>query len=563
MKTNDLVQIIVYFGSLVLLVPVLGTYLAQVFDGRRHWFTPAFNRLEQWLYRLAGIDPSVETNWKQYAVTLLLFNAWGFAALLSLQLCQGLLPLNPQHMPKLPFWLAFNTAVSFMTNTNWQAYSGEAVMSYLTQMLGLTVQNFLSAGTGMSVLLAFSRGFIRVNTDKIGNFYSDLVKTILYILLPLSCLFALVLVGQGVVQSFHLYHAMTTLEGQNDLIPLGPAASQIAIKQLGTNGGGFFGVNCAHPFENPTPFSNYLEMLALLLIPASSVYMFGLMVKNRRHGWCLFGVMLVILIAGFAAAWWAETHLNPVTGLSGWMEGKETRFGVMNSVLWGTATTAASNGSVNAMHDSFSPLAGLILLVNMMLGEIIFGGVGSGLYGMLLFVLLTVFLAGLMVGRTPEYLGKKIEAREMVWVIMGILISGAVIVTGTALACLLPSTKASLANGGPHGFSEVLYAFASAGANNGSAFAGLNADTFFFNIALAVAMLLGRFGVILPVLALSSALGLKKITPPNSGTFPTNGVTFMVVLGGVILIVGALTFFPVLLLGPVADHFLMMSGRTF
>ena len=562
MKTTEWLQVIAYFGALVVLTPLFGIFMTRVFEGKRH---PLFflKPVEQALYTLAGVDEKREMRWMDYLGALLVFNLLGFLAVLSLQLFQARLPLNPQSLPNVPFWLAFNTAVSFMTNTNWQAYSGEATLSYLVQMLGLTVQNFVSAATGMAVLLALARGLSRRCADTLGNFWTDLVRTIVYVLLPLSFLFALVLVGQGAVQTFAPYVSVTTLEGQEQVVPLGPAASQIAIKQIGTNGGGFFGVNSAHPFENPTPLSNFLEMLAILLIPAAQTYAFGLMIGRRRHGWALFAVMLMLALGGFAVAWWAETSINPVTGLSTWMEGKETRFGVMNSVLWGTVTSAASNGSVNAMHDSFSPIAGLVPLFNILLGEVVFGGVGAGLYGMILFVILTVFLVGLMVGRTPEYLGKKIEAREVRLAIIGILIPSFVVLCGTALALLLPSARASLANAGPHGLSEILYAYASAAGNNGSAFAGLNANTPFYNGTLALAMLLGRFGVIIPVLGIAGSMARKRIAPPNPGAFPTETAGFAVILTGSILIVGMLTFFPVLMLGPVVEHFLMLAGRIF
>ena len=562
MKTTEWLQVIAYFGALVALTPLLGMFMARVFEGKRH---PLFflKPVEKVLYTLAGVDEKREMRWMDYLGALLVFNLLGFLAVLSLQLFQARLPLNPQNLPNVPFWLAFNTAVSFMTNTNWQAYSGEATLSYLAQMLGLTVQNFVSAATGMAVLLVLARGLSRRCADTLGNFWTDLVRTTVYVLLPLSFLFALVLVGQGVVQTFAPYVSVTTLEGQEQVVPLGPAASQIAIKQIGTNGGGFFGVNSAHPFENPTPLSNFVEMLAILLIPAAQIYTFGLMIGRRRHGWALFAVMLMLVLGGFAVAWWAETSINPVTGLSAWMEGKETRFGVMNSVLWGTVTSAASNGSVNSMHDSFSPIAGLVPLFNLLLGEVVFGGVGSGLYGMILFVILTVFLVGLMVGRTPEYLGKKIEATEVRLAIIGILIPSLVILCGTALALLPPSARASLANAGPHGLSEILYAYASAAGNNGSAFAGLNANTPFYNGTLALAMLLGRFGVIVPVLGIAGGMARKRVAPPNPGVFPTDTAGFVVILTGSILIVGMLTFFPVLMLGPVVEHFLMLAGRTF
>ena len=562
MKPTDVIQVIAYFGALVALTPLLGLFMARVFEEKRH---PLFflRPLERAVYACAGVDEKQEMSWKDYLAALLAFNLLGFLAVLGLQLFQAHLPLNPQHLPAVPFWLALNTAASFMTNTNWQAYSGETTLSPLVQMLGLAVQNFVSAATGMAALLALARGLSRKCADTLGNFWADLVRTTVYVLLPLSLVLALVLTGQGVVQTFAPNTTVATLEGPEQVLPLGPAASQIAIKQLGTNGGGFFGVNSAHPFENPTPLSNFLEMLAILLIPAAQTCTFGILIGRRRHGWALFAAMLLLVLGGFAVAWWAETSTPPIAGLSAWMEGKETRFGVMNSVLWGTATSAASNGSVNAMHDSFSPLAGLVPLFNMLLGEVAFGGVGAGLYGMVLFVILTVFLVGLMVGRTPEYLGKKIEAREVRLAILGILIPSFLVLGGTALALLLPGARASLANAGPHGLSEVLYAFASAANNNGSAFAGLNANTPFYNGALALAMLVGRFGVIVPVLAIAGGLARKRVAPPNPGAFPTDSAAFVAILTASILVVGALTFFPALMLGPLVEHFLMLAGRTF
>jgi len=562
MNASDIVQACLFFGTLLLLTPPLGKFMFQVFEGQRHLLS-FLAPVERWLYRLSGISAEAEMRWQQYAGAMLWFNLLGLVAVLALQTLQGWLPLNPQRLPGVPFWLAFNTAASFVTNTNWQAYSGENTMSYLTQMLGLTVQNFLSAASGMAVLLALVRGLTRRKTHLLGNFWVDVTRITLYVLLPLSLILAVLLVSQGVVQTLAPYVTATTVEGGHQVIPLGPAASQIAIKQLGTNGGGFFGVNSAHPFENPTPFTNFLEILGLMLIPAALTYSFGLLVGRRRHGWCLFAAMALLFLGGFLLAWSAETSTNPVTGLSLNLEGKEVRFGVMPSVYWATATTGTSCGAVNCMHDSLSPLAGMVASVNMMLGEIVFGGVGSGLYGMLLFVILTVFLAGLMVGRTPEYLGKKIEAREMIWTIVGILAPGVVMLLGTAVACLLPAARSSIANPGPHGFTEMLYAFASAAANNGSAFAGLNASTTFYNAGLAVAMLVGRFAVKIPVLIIAGSLAARKFTPPNSGTFPTDGLTFLAILIGVIVIVGALTFFPALLLGPVAEHVLMLRGTAF
>jgi potassium-transporting ATPase potassium-binding subunit len=562
MKATDCIQVIAYFGALLALTPILGLFMARVFEGKRHPLQ-FLRPLERAVYACAGVDEKREMGWIDYLSALLAFNLLGFLAVLGLQLFQAHLPLNPQSLPAVPFWLALNTATSFMTNTNWQAYSGEATLSPLVQMLGLAVQNFVSAATGMATLLALARGLSRKCADTLGNFWADLVRTTVYILLPLSLVLALILVGQGVVQTFAPNTTVATLEGPEQVIPLGPAASQIAIKQLGTNGGGFFGVNSAHPFENPTPLSNFLEMLAILLIPAAQTCTFGILIGRRRHGWALFAAMLLLVLGGFAVAWWSETSAHPVSGLSAWMEGKETRFGVMNSVLWGTVTSAASNGSVNAMHDSFSPLAGLVPLFNILLGEVAFGGVGAGLYGMILFVILTVFLIGLMVGRTPEYLGKKIEAREVRLAILGILIPSFLVLGGTALALLLPAARASLANAGPHGLSEILYAYASAANNNGSAFAGLNANTPFYNGTLALAMLLGRFGVIVPVLAIAGGLVRKRVAPPNPGAFPTDSAAFVAILTASILVVGALTFFPALMLGPLVEHFLMLAGRTF
>lgn len=563
MQAADIFQVALFLALLILLTRPLGAYMARVFEGRRVFVSPLLAPLESGIYKLIGADPQKEMSWISYTVALIAFNALGFLVLFLLLMFQGILPLNPQGLPGLKFPLAFNTAISFTTNTNWQAYSGEAAMSYFSQMVGLTVQNFLSAATGIAVILAFTRGLVRRSANTLGNFWADLVRSTLYVLLPLSVVFALILVSQGVVQNLAPYQTATTLEGAEQILPMGPAASQIAIKQLGTNGGGFFGVNSAHPFENPTPFSNFLQLLAILLIPAALTCTFGKMVGDVRQGWCIFAAMLVLLLGGFALSWWAEAQPNAVTGVPLNLEGKEQRLGVMNSVLWSTATTAASNGSVNAMHDSLSPLAGMVAMMNLMLGEVIFGGVGAGLYGMLIYVILTVFIAGLMVGRTPEYLGKKIEAREIRLAVVALLIPNALILLGSALACSMEAGLSSLANNGPHGLSEILYAFASAAGNNGSAFAGLTADTPFYNFALGFAMLVGRFVVILPVLAIAGGMVLKNIAPPSSGTFPTNGPIFVGLLVGVILIIGALTFLPALTLGPIVEHLLMVKGRTF
>jgi len=463
MTVNDTMQITVFIAALILLTPICGSYMARVFSGQKTMLSGIFGWAEKGIYKICSISPSEEMNWRQYIGALLAFNALGFTVVFLLQIGQTILPLNPQKLGNVSWALSFNTAVSFMTNTNWQAYAGETTLSYLTQMLGLTVQNFLSAATGIAVFLALARGIARKSVNTIGNFWVDAVRSVIYILLPLSIILSIALVSQGVIQTFSRYAKITTLEGAEQVIPLGPAASQIAIKQLGTNGGGFFNANSAHPFENPTPLSNFLEMLSILLIPAALTYTYGIMVKNKRHGWIIFAVMLFLWLAGLALSLYAEYRGNPLLGNMVSMEGKETRFGVVNSILWSTSTTAASNGSVNAMHSSLSPLAGGVAMFNMMLGEIIFGGVGAGMYGMLLFVLMTVFLAGLMVGRTPEYLGKKIEAKEIQMTIVGILVSSAVILVGAGVAAVLPAGLSSLANKGPHGLSEILYAFASAG----------------------------------------------------------------------------------------------------
>jgi len=563
MNERDWLQLAVYFGALGALAPLLGKFLAGVFTGAvPRWMRP-LEVVEDWAYRLAGCSPDREMRWTQYAVALLWFNLAGLLAILGLQLAQQWLPLNPARLPNVPWSLALNTAVSFVTNTNWQAYSGEATLSYLTQMLGLTVQNFVSAATGMAVLVALARGVARKSASTLGNFWSDLVRCILYVLLPLSLVFALVLVAQGVVQTLAPAVEVTTLEGVKQVVPLGPAASQIAIKQLGTNGGGFFGVNSAHPFENPTPLTNFLQMLAILLLPAAQVFMFGHMIRSRKHARALFGAMLLLLAASLGTSLWSECRGNPIFASLTPLEGKETRTGVVNSVLWAVATTAASNGSVNAMHDSLTPLSGLVALFNIMLGEVVFGGVGAGLYGMLAFVVLTVFMAGLMVGRSPEYLGKRIEKREIIMAMIAVLAPCVVILGCSALAVSTNAGRSSISNAGPHGLSQVLYAFASMAGNNGSAFAGLSANTLFYNLLGAVAMLIGRFAVIVPMLAIAGSLASKKVSPPSSGTFPTDGPLFVGLLIGVVLIVGALTFFPVLTLGPVVEHLLMLQGRVF
>ncbi len=557
----DTLQIAVFAGLLVLLTPPLGSFMARVFAGERTFLSPALGPLERLVYRLGGVAAEDEMNWREYSRAVLAFSAVGLAAVFLMQVFQAYLPLNPNELGNVEWSSALNTAVSFMTNTDWQGYAGETTMSFFTQMLGLAVQNFVSAAAGIAVFLALARGISRKSTDLIGNFWADLVRGTLYVLLPLSLLLAFVLVSQGVVQNFSANRAITTLEGARQSIPLGPAASQIAIKQLGTNGGGFFNANSAHPFENPTPLSNFLEALSILLLPAALVYTYGIMIKDKRHAWVIYAVMFAIWAGGLGISLYSERYASErlFNGMP-LMEGKETRFGAANSLLWATATTAASNGSVNAMHSSLSPLAGGVALFNMHLGEIVFGGVGSGMYGMLFYVLMTVFLAGLMVGRTPEYLGKKIEKREVQMAMIGMLAPGALILLGTAAACILPAGLSSLSARGPHGFSELLYAFSSAAANNGSAFAGLNANTPFYNLALAFAMLAGRFVCLLPALAIAGSMAEKKSAPPSSGTFSTGNFLFAFLLTGVIMIVGVLTFVPALALGPVLEHMLMAKG---
>ncbi len=563
MKISDVIQILVYVAALVVFTPILGAYMHRVFAGEKTWLSAIVGWLERLTYRAAGVDQREEMNWKSYAKALLTFNLLGFLSVFLLQIAQGFLPFNPQAFPAVSWHSALNTAVSFMTNTNWQGYAGEATMSYLTQMLGLAVQNFVSAATGIAVFLALARGISRKSSTTIGNFWVDLTCSVVYVLLPMSFVLAVVLVSQGVVQTFAPYFEVITLEGAKQLIPLGPAASQIAIKQLGTNGGGFFNTNSAFPFENPTPLSNFLQMLALILLPAALTFTYGRIVKSQRQGWTLFAVMFAVWFAGLAGSIYSEKIQNPIFQQANMMEGKETRNGVVNSLIWSSATTVASNGSVNAMHSSLSPAAGGIAMFNIMMGEVIFGGVGAGMYGMLLFVLLTVFLSGLMVGRSPEYLGKKIEGAEIKMAILGIVAPCAFILIGTSLSVLVPAGLSSLSNKGPHGLSEILYAFTSATGNNGSAFAGLNANTPYYNVMLAIAMVIGRFVVILPALAIAGFLVTKKVSPPSAGTFATDSPIFAVLLMGVIVIVGALTFLPALSLGPVVEHLLMIKGQTF
>jgi K+-transporting ATPase ATPase A chain len=580
---NGILQILAYLVVLLLLVKPLGLFMARVYEGDRTFLSPVLGWLERLVYRVSGVDAKQEQDWKRYAIAMLLFNLMGFVFVYALQRLQGVLPLNPQDLGAVSPDLAFNTAVSFASNTNWQSYGGETTLSYLTQMLALGVQNFVSAASGMAVLVALIRGFARRETTSLGSFWVDMTRSTVYVLLPLSLLLSLVLVSQGVVQSFSANRVVALVEPVTQIqegvsqtlteqvVPLGPAASQVAIKQLGTNGGGFFNVNSAHPLENPTPLSNFLEVLAILLIPASLCYTFGRMVKDSRQGWAVLAAMLVIFVPLTFLGYAAEQTPNPLLQFApidqqatplqsgGNMEGKELRYGIANSALWASATTAASNGSVNSMHGSYTPLGGMVPMFLMQLGEVVFGGVGSGLYGMLMFAIVAVFIAGLMVGRTPEYLGKKIEAYEMKMASLTLLIPCVVVLLGTAVASALPDAASKVGNPGAHGFSEILYAFSSAGNNNGSAFGGLSANNPFYNMALGIAMWISRFWLMIPVLAIAGSLARKRHVAVTSGTLPTHTPLFIAVLVGVVLLVGALNFVPALALGPVAEHLQMVA----
>jgi len=560
-------QIALYCAVIVALVRPLGGYLTRVFGGERTFLSPALRPVEGVLYRLGGVDATREQHWTTYTVSMLLFHVGGFLILYALMRFQAVLPFNPAGQPAVAPDLAFNTAVSFLTNTNWQNYGGESAMSYLVQMLGLTHQNFLSAATGIVLAVALIRGFARASMQTIGNFWVDITRCTLYVLLPICVVYALYLVWEGVPQTLGPYVEAVTLEGRQQFIALGPVASQIAIKMLGTNGGGFFNANGAHPFENPTALSNFVQMISIFAIGAALTNQFGRMVGNERQGWAILSVMGVLFLAGVAAAYWAEAHGNDAftaMGLTGGnMEGKEVRFGIVASALFAVITTAASCGAVIAMHDSFTPLGGMVPLISMQLGEIIVGGVGAGLYGMLLFVILAVFVAGLMVGRTPEYVGKKIEAKEVKMAMLAILVLPLMYLGWTAAAVVIPSAVASMANPGPHGFSEVLYAYTSQTGNNGSAFAGLTGNTLWYNVTGAIAMLVGRFWMIIPAMAIAGALAAKKLVPPSSGTFPTTGGLFVGLVVGVIVIAGGLTFFPALALGPIVEHLAMRAGTLF
>lgn len=564
MQAGEYLQILVYFLAIVLPAPWLGIYLKSVFTDKKTVLSPIFLPVEKFLMRVFRLSGQDEMSWKEYAGALLVFNGLCLLVVTTLQMLQASLPLNPNHLENVSWHLAFNTAVSFVTNTNWQSYAGETTMSNLIQMGGLAVQNFASAATGLAVLVALIRAMTRFEGKTIGNYWSDLVKSTVHVFLPLSFILALVLVSQGVVQTFDSAVELKTVEGQTQTIPLGPAASQVAIKQLGTNGGGFFNANSAHPFENPTPLSGFLQMVAILMIPAATCFLFGFMVKAPKQGWSIFIIMLGLLFSGLVVAYGAELYsakaFHPPMSL---MEGKETRFGVVNSVLWAVATTAASNGSINAMMSSLSPLASGVALFNIMLGEIVFGGIGVGFVGMLFHVLLAVFLAGLMVGRTPEYLGKKLGVFDMKMVVLGILLPSITIMAFSGVSVLVPEAMASLTHKGSHGLTELIYNFSSAAGNNGSAFAGMNANVPYYNVMMGIAMLVGRFGVIVPALALAGSLVTKPRVAVSSGTLPTDTPLFALFLLACILITCALTFFPALCLGPVAEQLMLMGGTLF
>ena len=560
----------VFFLLVLAAAKPLGVFMASVFEGRKTFLDPVLVPVEKAVYRLAGVDASRDQGWRSYGAAMLVFNVVALVVLYALQRLQGVLPFfNPDRLGAVPPALAWNTAVSFTTNTNWQAYAGETTMSHLTQMAGLAVQNFLSAATGMAIAAAFVRGIARADARGIGNFWRDLVRATLWVLLPISLVAGVVLMSQGVIQNFQPTRSLTTLEGAIQKIPGGPVASQEAIKMLGTNGGGFFNANSAHPFENPTPFTNLLQMVLIFAIPAGLTVTLGRLTGKPRHGWAVFWAMGLLFAGGALVAGWAETRGNPahhalgVSQAPGNMEGKEVRFGPVDSALFATVTTDASCGAVNSMHDSFTPLGGLVPLVNIQLGEVVFGGVGAGLYGMLLFVVLSVFIAGLMVGRTPEYLGKRIEAHEVKLAMLSVLILTFCILVGSAAGATTKAGLAGLNNAGPHGLSEILYAYSSAAGNNGSAFAGLNANSDFYDVSLGLAMFLGRFWMIVPLLGIAGSLAAKKRVAESAGTFPVDGPVFVFLLTSVVVVVGALTFFPALSLGPIVEHFLMGAGKLF
>ena len=573
MTVNGWIQILVYMAIIFAITKPLGSYMYRVFEGDRQPMPRLFSAIERLLYKLCGVDPKQQQDWKQYTLAMLVFSAITLLVTYGIERLQNVLPLNPQNFPPVAPDLAFNTAASFTTNTNWQAYSGESTMSYLTQMAGLAWHNFMSAAIGIGIALALARGItyrLQAGAAKtLGNFWVDLVRATVYVLIPISIPIALLLVSQGVIQNFSSYVDITTLEGAKQTLAMGPVASQEIIKELGTNGGGFFNANSAHPFESATPLTNFIEMLLIFSIPAAITYTYGRMARDPKQGWVLFGAMALIFIVGVSVAYRSEAQGNPLMrgmavdqGAGNW-EGKEMRFGIANSALFATVTTATSCGAVNSMHDSFTALGGLVPLANIQLGELVFGGVGAGLYAMLIYVILSVFIAGLMVGRTPEYLGKKIESREIKLSMLYVLIFPLLILYYAGWSLVAPYGVSSLNNAGPHGLSEILYAYSSAAGNNGSAFAGLNANTLWFNVSLGLTMLAGRFLMIIPAMAVAGSLVGKKAVPESLGTFPTNGSLFVVLLVGVIIIVGALTFFPALALGPIVEHFLAQAGKVY
>jgi K+-transporting ATPase ATPase A chain len=567
MTTIGWIQILLYCAIIVAITPVLGGYMTRVFNGERTFLSPILRPVEAVIYGLGGVDDKREQSWLIYTVSMLLFHVGGFLILYVLMRAQASLPFNPAEQTAVAPDLSFNTAVSFITNTNWQNYGGEGTMSYLTQMLGLTHQNFLSAATGIVLAVALIRGFARASAKTVGNFWVDITRCTLYILIPICVPYALFLVWQGMPQTLGAYVDATTLEGAKQTIALGPVASQVAIKMLGTNGGGFFNANASHPFENPTALSNYIQIISIFALGASLTNVFGRMVGNQRQGWAILAIMGALFIAGVIVCYWAEasgtTAMHALGVAGGNMEGKEVRFGIVASALFAVITTAASCGAVNAMHDSFTALGGMIPLINIQLGEIIVGGVGAGMYGMLLFVIISIFVAGLMVGRTPEYVGKKIEAKEVKMAMLAILVLPLMYLGWTAVAAVNPDAIPQLGNNGPHGFTEMLYLYTSSTGNNGSAFAGINANTMFFNITGAVAMFVGRFFMIIPAMAIAGALAAKKSIPPSTGTFPTTGGLFIGLVVGVIVIVGGLTFFPALALGPIVEHLAMQANTMF
>jgi K+-transporting ATPase ATPase A chain len=565
---TDVSMFAVFLVLLLVLGWPLGKYLAKVYSGEKTIFDKVLDPIAKVMYRLGGVDEKEKMSWRQYAGAVVIFNVFGMILVFLIQVFQDILPWNPASLPPVAADLAFNTAASFMTNTNWQSYSGESMVSYFTQMAALTVQNFLSAATGMAVAVALIRGLVQKKTESLGNFWADMVRSVLWVLLPLSIIVGMIFVQQGVIQNLSPYATVDTLEGGQQTIAMGPVASQEAIKLLGTNGGGFFGANSAHPFENPTPFTNFLQPFSILIIPTAMVFMFGMMVGDRRQGYAMLAAMLLLFVIGLSTLYASEQYGNPQLSALGVstpnsMEGKEVRFGIGGTSLFISATTAASCGAVDSMHDSLTPIGGIVPMLQMMLGEVILGGVGAGLYGMMMFIIVTVFIVGLMVGRTPEYLGKKIEAREMKMAIVAVIIPAVTVLIGSAISIASTTGVESISNPGPHGLSQVLYAYASTAGNNGSAFAGLGTNTLFYNLMLGFAMLIGRFGVILPVLAIAGSLAEKKIAPPGPGTFATTGGLFVVLLAGVVLLVGALTFLPALSLGPVLEHLLMLEGTVF